>query len=368
MNRARAVSAGDGAAPRGGRVRRTWRSFFRRGVRPSRRQSGRAKMDIRRRGRNIPRFWQRVDAGVSAAFAAQHPARPSALARLQRLILAARRVPCLEGHNTSLYVPALYERKARRELLAYLTENRPSPSPPPLPVLRNAPWVLALLAVLPLWHVFVRRASPGPGFWRDAGCLDVFRVIHGQEWYRCLTALTLHADAPHMLANTVFACVFMSLLARRAGVGQALLLSLLAGTLGNVCNVLYRPLSHNSLGFSTALFGVVGVLAGMSAVHGAGKGRILLPLAAGAGLLASLGAGDLEGRIDYAAHIFGLLAGLGIGALYGKRAFAFRGGADPPDGRAHTRRSVVCALLAAALLVLAWMAAVQRMSRFAGAM
>jgi membrane associated rhomboid family serine protease len=330
-------------------------------------------MDIRRRGRNIPRFWRRMDAGVSAAFAAQHPARPSALARLQRLILAARRVPCLEGHNASLYVPVLYERKARRELLAYLAENRPSPPPPSFPVLRNTPWVLALLAALPIWHAFVRWAPPGPEFWRDAGCLDVFRVVHGQEWYRCLTALTLHADAPHMLANTVFACVFVSLLARRTGVGQALLLSLLAGALGNACNALYRPLSHSSLGFSTALFGVVGVLAGMSVVHGAGRGRVLLPLAAGTGILASLGAGDLEGRIDYAAHIFGLLAGLGVGALYGKRVFTFRGGADQPDGngtdgRVHTRRSVVCALLAAALLVLAWMAAVQRMSRFAGAM
>ncbi|MDR1243069.1 MAG: hypothetical protein LBM00_09875, partial [Deltaproteobacteria bacterium] len=58
-------------------------------------------------------------------------------------------------------------------------------------------------------------------------------------------------------------------------------------------------------------------------------------------------------------------------ALYGGLAFVFRGGADPPDGpdgRAHTRRSLVCALLAAALLVRAWMAAVQRMSRFAGVM
>ena len=64
-----------------------------------------------------------------------------------------------------------------------------------------------------------------------------------------------------------------------------------------------------------AIFGTIGILSGYQAVskRSAALKEILLPLAAGAGLLAFLGAGGP--RTDLGAHFFGLLAGAGLGAF-----------------------------------------------------
>ena len=80
-------------------------------------------------------------------------------------------------------------------------------------------------------------------------------------------------------------------------------------------NIILHGSSHNSVGFSTAVFGTIGILSGYQAANRrtAAMKEILLPLAAGAGLLAFLGAGGP--RTDLGAHFFGLLAGAVIGGL-----------------------------------------------------
>ena len=101
---------------------------------------------------------------------------------------------------------------------------------------------------------------------------------------------------------------------------------MLAGSFGNALNAWYRPAGHISLGFSTALFGTVGVLSGFMALQGWGSrtqsdtGKLswrrgILLLAAGTGILAMLGTeGD---KTDYAAHLFGLLSGFIVGGASG---------------------------------------------------
>jgi membrane associated rhomboid family serine protease len=308
-----------------------------------------ARLCLRRKPRNIPPFWRRVDAGLSPLFAADGQDGPQGVLRLQRLVLAARRIPHLESAEGRLYVPVLHEKWARAELVAYARENRPPQPILPPPVYRNAPWMLIGLAGLVVWHGLVAgwrgTGSPVAGSWKDLGSLDVFRTAHLGEWRRCLTALTLHADVVHLSANVLFGAVFLVMLGRRIGAGPAWLLALAAGGFGNVCNALYRPLSHNSLGFSTALFGVVGILAALSAVRAAGTRRVILPLAAGVGILASIGAGDMEGRVDYGAHIFGLLAGIVLGAVYGKLPWR----PEPP-----LLWRAACGLCAVGLLFAAW--------------
>ena len=163
---------------------------------------------------------------------------------------------------------------------------------------------------LPVEHL------PDPDYWLTRGGLDVYRVRVLGEWWRTATALTLHADSLHLFSNLLFGAPFLILIARRLGLGLALGLTLLAGIMGNTLNALYRPLDHTSVGFSTSLFGMVGILCADIAVRDNGHGfkrRVLLPLAAGLALLAMLGA---EGeRTDYAAHIFGLLSGFGLGLV-----------------------------------------------------
>ena len=158
--------------------------------------------------------------------------------------------------------------------------------------------------------------------WSRLGSLDVFRVKTFGEWYRCVTALTLHADSQHLFGNVLFGAPFLILLCRRVGLGLGLFLILLAGSFGNALNAWYRPAGHISLGFSTALFGTVGVLSGFMALQGWGSrtqsdtGKLswrrgILLLAAGTGILAMLGTeGD---KTDYAAHLFGLLSGFIVG-------------------------------------------------------
>lgn len=119
------------------------------------------------------------------------------------------------------------------------------------------------------------------------------------QWYRSITALTLHADLLHLTGNTVSGALFLPLLARLVGVGRAVYLTMLGGT------------AVVSMVFSTALFAVMGALAGVMSLQRRGGRNMFLPVAAGVGLLALLGT---EGeRTDYAARVAGLACGLVLG-------------------------------------------------------
>ena len=98
-----------------------------------------------------------------------------------------------------------------------------------------------------------------------AGLPALLSLIH--IYWRCITALTLHADAQHFFGNLLFGGLLLGLAARRMGLGLALLLAVLAGTLGNAANALYRPPSHVSLGFSTAVFSLAGIIGADSALR-----------------------------------------------------------------------------------------------------
>jgi len=136
--------------------------------------------------------------------------------------------------------------------------------------------------------------------------------------------------------------LFLALLARLTGVGRAVWLTMLGGILGNALTVLLRPRAVVSLGFSTALFASVGALAGLMASREAQRRKAVLPIAAGAALLAMLGT---EGEnTDYAAHVAGLVCGLALGLAEGWRLR--RGWPALPQ--------IPAGLLALALPVLAW--------------
>jgi membrane associated rhomboid family serine protease len=101
-------------------------------------------------------------------------------------------------------------------------------------------------------------------------------------------------------------------------VGLGLLLVVASGALGNGLNAVANGHGHDSIGASTAVFGAIGILAGMALARrnraGQSGARLLLPVGAGIGLLGMLGMGGV--RVDVFAHLYGLLAGglLGIGA------------------------------------------------------
>ena len=218
-----------------------------------------------------------------------------------------------------IVVPESIEESARNEIAAYELENSNWPpsqehkaykssseldnSPPTFPVMGA---MIIFFAVTGPWSI--------TNSWFKAGSVASRRIMENGEWWRIVTGLTLHADSVHVLGNAFIGGLFIHFLCRAVGTGTGWTLVLVSGALGNAINVLLRSGAHNSVGFSTAVFGAAGVLCGLRMRLGlpAFKG-ILLPLGAGFGLLAMLGA---EGqRTDLGAHLWGLAAGIGIGAI-----------------------------------------------------
>lgn len=138
------------------------------------------------------------------------------------------------------------------------------------------------------------------------------RVLSAGEWWRIITALTLHADLAHLVSNLVAGMAVTFALGQWTGTGNALLITLGSGALGNVLTLLLRTSSPIlSLGASTAVFGALGALSAMPGLlHGR---RRWLPLATGIVILGLYGAG--EARTDVLAHVCGFIAGWGIGRL-----------------------------------------------------
>lgn len=345
------------------RLSRSRRSLFRPG-----RRKVRTFIQISGRSGGIPKYWRVVDGRLNGPDG--EPARGRAtgmhpsprLLAWWKLALDAGGIPWMtdgRGSAPRLFVPALYERMARIELAA-VTEESLRGLPAPLPLKHNLHWTLLFLLLFLVWQGFVggwfqaeglSGAQTWADLWKEAGALDVGRVLRNGEYWRCITALTLHADAQHFFGNLLFGGLLLGLTARRMGLGLALLLTVSAGTLGNALNVLYRPPDHVSLGFSTAVFGLAGILGADAALReGLGHGgwrRALLPAGAALALLALLGT---EGeRTDYAAHVFGLLSGIFLGLIAG---YALR-----EHGLPRRFFQILTAFLALLIPTLAWLAA-----------
>jgi len=208
---------------------------------------------------------------------------------------------------------------ARHHLAAFEEENRhwpPSTRELALePLEPHQGWgLIALLAGLMAFH-----GLTGPwdahNPWFEQGAVIGRQVLTGGEPWRVVTGLTLHADVSHLLSNVALGGLVLSYLASQTGTGAVWLLALITGALGNYLNALYHGGNHRSVGFSTAVFGVIGCLCGLRMLGGKGAPRsILLPLGAGAGLLAMLGT---EGeKTDVGAHLWGLGVGVVCGLLW----------------------------------------------------
>ena len=206
--------------------------------------------------------------------------------------------------------------RAAEQIDSYERENPPAPpKPPPIPVYgRSYLGGLTGLALVIFFAVSSDRSSDIA--WYADGAANA-RAILGGEWWRTITALTLHADIAHVFANALSSLVFGTLVFYLLGPGLGSWLILGSGVAGNFLNAWLRGPGHLSVGASTALFGAIGVLCGLQATRRwrvrTARGGAWLPLAAGLALLAMLGtAGE---RTDVSAHLLGLLCGIPLGAM-----------------------------------------------------
>lgn len=227
--------------------------------------------------------------------------------------------------------------QARREIEAWRVENQRRPEPAPREPLADwRPGVVGYVVVV----LFVALAVTNFAFERDwlaAGRIDGAAMRAG-EWWRAITALTLHADLEHIAANLFFGGVFGGFAGRYLGSGVAWLLILLAGVVGNVINVCILGPGHRAIGASTAVFAALGLLGslGWTGRRGSLRGWLyrLAPVIAAVAVLAYTGAGGE--RTDIGAHIWGFVAGLGAGLLAARvpRALLARRGAQAAAGLA----------------------------------
>lgn len=278
-------------------------------------------------------------------------------ARLWALVLEARYIENRvepEGGGWQVLVPNSRLEDACRELRLYVDENRNWPPflPPVRPMAKNTLPTLCVLLLLATFHnltnLDLTLLGRQPVDWAEIGSAHASAILRG-EWWRVITALTLHADALHLMSNLAIGGFFVVYLCRDLGSGLAWTLLLASGACGNLANAYIQLPSHNSVGSSTAVFGAVGILGAISMMRYRHhlRRRWLLPVAAALALLVLLGT---EGeRTDLGAHLFGFC----FGSLLGVVAELLVGYLGQP-------RRLVNALLAlasASVVVAAWISA-----------
>lgn len=214
-----------------------------------------------------------------------------------------------------VWVAAADAGRARAEMSAYLRENLDHVRP--LPDLPRHPHALAGIVAYVLVLIGVTGAALfrlGNRSWVDRGVLDI-GVFERGEWWRVFTALTLHADLGHLLANLAFGVLFAWPASQFLGVGVAWLAIVLGAGGTYALDMLLHPPSHTVLGASTAVFVALGITSAFSwrrrASRRATPFQRAAPLVAGLALLAFTGAGGE--RTDLMAHVLGFGVGVGTG-------------------------------------------------------
>lgn len=273
----------------------------------------------------------------------------------QTLILAAVGIhswTVVRGGVFVVVVPEESAELARQHLVEAAQEAAAPVHVPKLPKSRPRAWSGSILYALVMIAVAYAAGSGLNGVdWLAAGALNgAIPATH--EWWRVITALTLHADVGHLLSNLAFGIVLGYLASRTLGGGVAWAGILIGAMMGNALDALWMPEQQRSIGASTAVFATLGILSAyawtLETATNLRWAKRLGPLIAGVILLGFLGAGGE--RTDVVAHITGFASGCLLGVGLGKipeRRF---------DSRALQLAAGACTL---ATLAAAWLLALR---------
>lgn len=236
------------------------------------------------------------------------------------LVLQSRGIVAETDHDGTVFrlrVASHDAAAALAELDAYGRENenwQPRPALPRIDFQTSWPGFVgyALLMIVVAFAAHERFFGVS---WVGLGRVDAALVRSG-EWWRTITALTLHADIAHLAGNLVFGIAFGHFAGQYFGAGVAWLVILLSGAIGNGLNSMLQSPLHRSIGASTAVFGALG----LTAAYAWGRkfypqdrwAYRLGPIVGGIALLAYTGTGGE--RTDVGAHITGFGSGLLMGA------------------------------------------------------
>ncbi len=243
---------------------------------------------------------------------------PAGRAQTYHVVLASAAIPHQlrpHGRFWAIDVPQAHRGRAVQSVALYLAEN--PPAPPPLRHSGQRTYsALFVIAALTAIHWAVQPGLERQFFFKAYGA-DAGKILDGQ-YYRCITALLVHADGAHLLSNAAGLAIFGTAVASVCGWGVGWFMILAAGALGNLGAALWYAADHLAVGSSTALFGAVAISAMLTFRSQLRRGtlrsfRAWAPLGGGLALLGFLGTGPAT---DLLAHLAGFFGGLAIGGAY----------------------------------------------------
>ena len=215
-----------------------------------------------------------------------------------------------------IFVSPEFEARASEQLELYRKENPPKEENPPLPLSLSLQlaWVLLVPVVCTVLDSgnFVDRMH-------FAGLSDASKVLHGQ-WWRTITALTLHGDARHIASNLLSGYIVLNLMSYRLPLARMAPFLAVASAIANFCVALTVQSDYRALGFSTFVFAAIGALAVIEfrlmprETHG--MLRRFAPLCGAASLAVFLGLGE---NADILGHAYGFIAGAICGLIPQKK-------------------------------------------------
>src|SRR5271168_1985801 len=244
---------------------------------------------------------------------------PKALAQEYSLVLEARAIEheLLESDGVWLLtvIPSIQE-TALDELTRYSSErSNPRPVSRFTRPFKGAGFGAAAYALILLLTAYCAGLGLFGSDWYAVGVIDAGPAR--SEWWRAITALTLHVDPAHLISNLFFGVLVGVAASRLLGPGVAWFAAVFAAACGNYVEMLIAPPSHRALGASTAVFAALGLLAGLAWTE-----RLAFrernwyrwaPLIVGVCLLTLFGAGGEH--VDVLGHFLGFAFGVVAGGL-----------------------------------------------------
>ncbi len=228
----------------------------------------------------------------------------------------SHRIDRSEDGPFQIFVEPEKRRTAQFQIRLYHLENPPRNDNPPLPLKFSLQplWVLAVPVVCTLLDF-----SDAVSQMNSAGIADAGKILRG-EWWRAITAMTLHGDGRHLAGNLVSGFLALSLLHYRIPLAKLVPFLAVASAVANFFVALTVQTNFRSLGFSGFVFAVIGCLAVIEfrlmprETHG--MLRRFAPLCGAASLAVFLGLGE---NADILGHLYGFIAGILCGFIPKKK-------------------------------------------------
>jgi membrane associated rhomboid family serine protease len=213
-------------------------------------------------------------------------------------------------------VPSGFVEQAKYELWQYDQENRKQKprNTGITPVYQNAVPGVAIYVVVICLVAWLAGEAIFNRDWFAVGRVDG-ELIRDGEWWRTITALTLHSGARHLAGNIVFGILFGLMAGRLVGSGIAWFGIVVASAAANFLNTSLLESAHRSIGASTAVFAALGLVSGF-----VWRAKLMTqdrwpyrlgPIVGGIALLAYTGTGNAD--TDIGAHLAGFVCGFVAG-------------------------------------------------------